>query len=139
MKLIQTPSIIIMLYDEPGGFFRQVFTDGRQLSIDPNPSWIGYSVGHWEGDTLVVQTNGYNDRGWLNGPGPYPRTEALRVIERYRRPDFGHLELEMTVDDPKAYTRPWVMTVKKQLLADTEIIEYVCAENERDAPHLVGK
>jgi hypothetical protein len=77
--------------------------------------------------TLVVQTSGYND-GWLNGPGPYPRTEALRVTERYRRPDFGHLELEMTVDDPKAYTKPWTMKVTKQLLADTEIAEFVCAE-----------
>jgi hypothetical protein len=120
-------------------FYRQIFTDGRELPKDPNPSWVGYSVGHWEGDTLVVHTIGYNDRGWLDGPGPYPRTEALHVVERYRRPDFGHLELQMTIDDPKAYTKPWSITVAKQLLPDTEILEYVCAENERSVEHLVGK
>jgi hypothetical protein len=99
---------------------------------------MGYSVGHWDGDRLVVESAGFNDRTWLDGDG-HPHTEALRVIERLRRPDFGHLELERTLDDPKALLQPWVIPIKFELDADTEMLEYVCAENERDRSHLVGK
>jgi hypothetical protein len=117
--------------------YRQIFMDGRQLPKDPNPAWMGYSVGHWDGDTLVVESTGYNDRTWLeNG---YPHTEEMRVTERIQRKDFGHLEVENTYSDPKIYAKPWTMKIGAQFTADTELIEYVCAENEKDRTHLVGK
>jgi hypothetical protein len=118
--------------------FRQIFLDGRPLPKDPNPTWMGYSIGHWDGDTLVVESAGFNDRTWLDGDG-HPHTEALRVTERLRRTDFGHLEMERTLEDPKALAQPWVIPMKFEFDADTEMLEYVCAENERDRSHLVGK
>jgi hypothetical protein len=136
MKIIQTPGLVAILY-EYHTIFRQVFTDGRGLPEDPNPTWMGYSVGHWEGDTLVVSTAGYNDRTTLDLAG-HPHTEALRLTERYHRRDASHIDLQVTFDDPKAYTRPWTLTLELVLVPDGDLIEYVC-ENERDKPHLVGK
>jgi hypothetical protein len=135
-KIIQTPGILMMAFSDLT--FRQIFLDGRPLPEDPNPTWMGYSVGHWDGDTLVIESAGFNDRTWLDGDG-HPHTEALRETERLRRPDFGHLELVRTFDDPKALTQPWVIPMKFEFDADTESLEYVCAENERDRSHLVGK
>jgi hypothetical protein len=135
-KIIQTPGLLMMAYNDLT--YRQIFMDGRPLPKDPNPAWMGYSIAHWDGDTLVVESAGFNDRTWLDGDG-HPHTEALRVTERLRRPDFGHLELVRTLDDPKALVQPWVIPMKFEFDADTEMLEYVCAENERDRSHLVGK
>jgi len=136
MKIIQTPGLVAILY-EYHTIFRQIFTDGRGLPEDPNPTWMGYSIGHWEGDTLVVTTAGYNDRTTLDLAG-HPHTEALRLTERYHRRDAGHIDLKVTFDDPKAYTRPWTLPMELDLVPDGDLIEYIC-ENERDKPHLVGK
>lgn len=136
MKILQMPNLVAVLY-EYHTIFRQIFMDGRALPEDPNPTWMGYSVGHWDGDTLVVTTAGYNDRTTLDLAG-HPHTEALRLTERYHRRDAGHLDLQVTFDDPKAYTRPWTLPVEFDLIPDGDLIEYVC-ENERDKAHLVGK
>jgi hypothetical protein len=136
MKIVQTPDLVVVLY-EYQTLYRQFFLDGRTLPHDPNPTWMGYSVGHWEGDTLVVTTAGYNDKTTIDLAG-HPHTEALRFIERYHRRDAGHLDVEVTFDDPKAYTRPWTLPMEFDLIPDGQLIEYVC-ENERDKPHLVGK
>lgn len=135
-RIIQSPNVIGILY--AGGAYRQIFTDGRELPKDPNPTWWGYSVGHWEGDTLVIQSAGFNDRGWLDFSG-HPHTEDLRVTERFQRRDFGHMQLQFTVDDPKAFTKPINITLAINFVPDTEMLEYVCNENERDSAHLVGK
>jgi hypothetical protein len=136
MKIVQTKDLVVVLY-EYDTVFRQIFTDGRALPEDPNPTWMGYSVGRWDGDTLVVTTAGYNDRTTIDLAG-HPHTEALRVMERFHRRDAGHLDVQVTLDDPKAYTRPWTLPMEFALVPDGDLIEYVC-ENERDAPHLVGK
>jgi hypothetical protein len=136
MKIVQTPNLVVVLY-EYETMFRQIFTDGRALPEDPNPTWMGYSIGRWDGDTLVVTTAGYNDRTTID-LGGHPHTEALRVTERFHRRDVGHIDLQVTLDDPKAYTRSWTLPIELDLMPDGELIEYVC-ENERDAPHLVGK
>ena len=135
-KIVQTPGVLMMLFEDLT--YRQVFLDGRPLPKDPNPAWMGYSVGHWDGDTLVIESAGYNDRTWLDDDG-HPHSEDLTVTERLRRPDFGHLELERTLEDPKALAQKWVIPIKFEFEADTEMLEYVCAENERDRNHLVGK
>ena len=127
-KFIQTPSLIVILLEDLT--YRQIHLDGRQLPKDPNPSWMGYSVGRWDGDTLVVETNGFTERSWLDYSG-HPHTEALRITERYRRRDFGHLDVEVTFDDPGAYTKPWTVSVPLELFPDTELLEYVCRENEK--------
>ena len=126
MKIIQTPGLIVIL--NPDLTYRQIFLDGRALESAPNPSWMGYSVGRWDGDTLVVESFGFNDRTWLDHDG-HPHTEALRMTERYRRRDFGNLDLEVTLSDPAAYARPWTVAVRAELAADTEMIEWVCNEN----------
>jgi hypothetical protein len=136
-KMIQTPGVIVIIYEANSGL-RQIFTDGRPLPKDPQPWWYGYSTGKWEGDTLVVETSGFRDLGWLDVEGS-PLTDQGKIIERFRRPDFGHLEIEVTIDDPKAYTKPWTVTVYQRLMLDTELIEFICQENDRDGPHLVGK
>ena len=136
LKVVQTPSLVVLLY-EYQTIFRQIFTDGRGLPEDPNPTWMGYSIGHWEGDALLVTTAGYNDRTSLDLAG-HPHTEALRVTERYHRRDAGHMDLQVTFEDPKAYGRPWTLPIEFDLVPDGELIEYVC-ENERDKSHLVGK
>ena len=130
-KIIHTPSVIVILYEANGGI-RQIFTDGRPLpNNDPQPWWYGYSIGKWEGDTLVVETTGFRDGGWLDVNGA-PLTNAAKMIERIRRPNYGSLEIDVTVDDPKAYTKPWTaVTVRQRLLPDDELIEFVCAENEK--------
>ena len=135
--MIQTPQVTVILYEANAGI-RQIFTDGRPLPSHPEPWWYGYSVGKWEGDTLVVQSAGFRDLGWLDVEGS-PLTDAAKVTERFRRADFGHLEIEVTINDPKAYTRPWTVTVHQRIMVDTELIEFVCQENEQDAPHLIGK
>lgn len=135
-KIIQTPAMVVLLYD--GTLYRQIFLDGRTLEKDPNPDWMGYSVGHWDGDTLVVESNGFNERTWLDGAG-HPHTEQLRVTEKFRRPDFGHLEIVTTMTDPGALEEPWTVPSKYVYDPDTEPLEYVCNENERDLSHLVGK
>jgi hypothetical protein len=135
-KIIQTPGLMVILYEDLA--YRQIFLDGRRLPQDPNPDWMGYSVGHWEGDTLVVESAGFNDRTWLDFAG-HGHTEALRMTERFRRRDFGHLDLQVTLDDPKAYAKPWTVSAGGALAADTELLEYVCLENEKDRQHLVGR
>ena len=135
-RLLQTPLMIVILNEDLT--YRQIYTDGRALEPDPNPSWMGYSVGHWDGDTLVAESNGYNDRTWLLGG--YPHTEALHITERYRRPDFGHLEIAVTFQDPKAYSKAWTVPIRAQLAADTELLEAVCNEySDNGQQHWVGK
>ena len=136
MKIVQTQNLVIFLY-EYQTLFRQVFTDGRELPKDPNPTWMGYSIGHWEGDTLVVTTAGYNDRTSLD-LGGRPHSEALRMTERFHRRDAGHIDLQVTLEDPKAYNRTWTLPVDLDLMPDGELIEFVC-ESQSDKPHLVGK
>jgi hypothetical protein len=136
-KIVQTPRLVVILY-EYQTTFRQIFIDGRALPKDPNPTWMGYSVGHWEGDTLVVESNGFNGKAWLSGLGN-PTTDALHVTERIRRRDFGHMDIQVTIDDPKAYTKPWTAELHPELIPDMELLEFVCNENERDLRHLVGK
>jgi len=136
LRIIQTPGLTAVLY-EYQTIYRQIFTDGRALPKDPNPTWMGYSTGSWDGDTLVVTTLGYNDRTSLDLAG-HPHTEALRMTERYHRIDYGHIDLRLTFDDQKAYKRPWTQAVKLDLMPDGDLFEYVC-ENERDKPHLVGR
>ena len=136
-KIVQTPGLIVMLDEDLT--YRQILMDGRPLETDPIPSWMGHSVGHWEGDTLVVESFGFNDRSWLDHDG-HPHSEALRVTERYRRPDFGHLEIEITLNDPQVYARPWTVALSAVLMPDTDLLEAVCNENH-DIPlsHWVGK
>jgi hypothetical protein len=133
-KIIQTPQEIVML-SETADPPRQIHTDGRPLPKDPDPTWMGYSVGRWEGDTLVVETIGINDRAWLDGFG-HPRSESMHITERYRRRDFGHMDLEITFNDPKYYTRPFTIKTGLRLIPDSDLLEYVCNENEKDRPHL---
>jgi len=118
--------------------FRQVFMDGRKLPEDPNPTWLGYSIGHWDGDALVVESSGFNGKAWIDQSG-HPSTEQLRVTEKYRRKDFGHMEIEITINDPGAYTKPWTAIETPTLLVDTELLEFVCSENEQDIKHMVTK
>ncbi|MEP7310226.1 MAG: hypothetical protein ABJA98_32370 [Acidobacteriota bacterium] len=135
-KVLQTSGVLVMLFESYHSF-RQIFTDGRSLPHDLDPAWFGYSVGRWEGDTLVVDTVGINEKTWLDDGG-HPHSDALHVIERFRRPDFGHMQVRVTIDDPKAYTRPWTVTIPWQYVPDTELLDWVC-ENEKDVQHLVGK
>jgi len=133
-KILQTPSTTAILAE--GAPYRQILTDGRALPDDPQPTWMGYSVGRWDGDTFIVESAGFNDRTWLDFEG-HPHTEGLRVVERYRRPDFGHLRIEITFEDRKAYTRPWTIRLEAGYAADTELLESVCNENEKSIQHFV--
>ena len=135
-KLVETPGLTLLLYEQLNDF-RQIFTDGRKHTPDPNPTWYGYSIGRWEGDVFVVETTGFNDLTWLDDSGT-GHSEAMRTFERFRRKDFGHMDLEVVIDDPKAFTKPWSVTIPLEIMADTELIEDVC-DNEKDAPHAVGK
>jgi hypothetical protein len=135
-KIVQTPKLIVIMYEGNQGL-RQIFTDGRPLpevNDDLQPWWYGYSVGHWEGDTLVVESVGFRDDGWLDVYGS-PLTDKGKLIERWRRPDFGHLEIDVTVDDPKAYTKPFTVRVSHKIMLDEELIEFICNENERSSQH----
>src|ERR1700694_3336457 len=136
MKIVQTPGLILIL--NPDLTYRQIFLDGRALESAPNPNWMGYSVGHWDGDTLVAESFGFNDRTWLDHDG-HPHTEALRMTERYRRRNFGNLDLEVTLLDPGAYARPWTVAVRAELATDTEMLEWVCNERGSSVEHWVGK
>jgi hypothetical protein len=136
-KIFQMPGVTLILYE---GFttFRQIFTDGRELPKDPQPSWIGYSVGRWEGDTFVVETIGINEQTWMDNAGK-PHSDALHTIERYRRRNVGSLDVTLTIDDPKAYTRPWTVNESSsRLIVGQDLLEYICTENNKDVEHLVG-
>jgi len=129
-KFIQSGGTLAMLPE--GGPYRQILIDGRALPDDPQPTWIGYSVGRWEGNTMIIESAGFNDRTWLDYAG-HPHTEALRTTERYTRKDFGHMDIQITYNDPKAYSRPWTITMKAELMADTELLENVCNENDKSS------
>jgi len=137
-KLVQTRTLLVMIFEDDIPSHRQVFLDGRGHPKDPNPMWMGHSVGHWEGDTLVVDTVGFNDRSWLDPQG-HPHTEMMRVTERFRRPDLGHLQIEFTIDDPGAYVKAWTIRRISDLDPNDEVGEYVCTENNKDVEHMVGK
>ena len=136
-KILNSPGVIVVLYEALHSY-RQIFMDGRALPKDPNPTWMGYSIGHWDGDTLVVESSGFINEGWMDNNG-HPNSESLKLTERFHRRDFGHIDLSVTIDDAKAYTRPWTVKQTLTLQADDELIEYVCSENEKDLHHLVGK
>lgn len=136
-KIIQTPGEVLIIYEANDGL-RQIFTDGRGLPGDPEPWWFGYSIGKWDGDTLVVQSIGFRDMSWIDEEGSV-MTESGKLTEKFRRPNYGTLEIEITVDDPKAYTKPWTVKLNQRLMPNAELIEFVCAENNRSLPHLVGK
>jgi hypothetical protein len=133
-KIVQTPKVTLMLY-ESETVFRQIFTDGRKHPADPQPSWLGYSVGKWQGNSLVVDTVGLIPFAPLDVFG-HPHSEALRLTERFERKDFGHMDLLVTIDDPKVYTKTFTYTIKLELLPDTDLIENFCIENEKDAAHM---
>ena len=136
-KILQMPGLLVLLH-ERNMEFRQIYIDGRPAPVDPNPSWYGYSTARWDGDALVVETAGLRDGLWADFNGS-PLTDQARIRERYRRPDFGTLQVDVTLDDPKAYTRPFTVAVNHHLALDTDLLEYACLENEKDVPHLVGK
>jgi hypothetical protein len=131
-KIIQTPTVIVILNEDLT--YRQIYMDGRELEKDPNPAWMGYSVARWDGDTLVVESNGFSERTWLDVDG-HPHSEGLRMTERYRRPDFGHIDVQITLDDAKAYIKPWTVAVRRDLKTDLEMMEYTC-DNEKDRAHM---
>jgi hypothetical protein len=133
-KIVHSKGVIVFLYEVETNF-RQVFTDGRKLPVDPSPAWQGYSVGRWEGDTLVVDTIGFNDRSWLDARGT-PHSEDMRVEERFTRRDYGHMDLKITITDAKTFTRPIAFSVVLDLMPDTDVLEHYCAENERDDAHI---
>ena len=137
LKLVQTEDLVLLLY-ESRTIYRQIFTDGRSFPKDPQPTWMGYSIGHWDKDTFVVETIGQNGKTWLDMRG-LPGTEALRVTERFSRPRIGHMDIEVTIDDPQAYTKPWTVKLAWRLIPDTDLIESICEENNQDPPHMVGK
>jgi hypothetical protein len=137
LKLVQTEDLVLLLH-ESRTIYRQIFTDGRPLPKNPQPAWMGYSIGHWDGDTLVVETIGQNGRTWLDMRG-LPGTEALRVTERFHRPRIGHMDVDVTINDPQAYTKPWNVKLTWRLEPDTDLIESICEENNRDPGHMVGK
>ncbi len=136
-QILESPGEVVILY-EAVLHFRQIFTDGRALPTDPNPQWLGYSTGHWEGDTFVAESAGFRENAWLDNWG-LPGSDALRVTEKFQRRDFGHMDIEITINDPKAYTAPWTVKLPTTLVPDTELLEYICAENNKDLEHLVGK
>lgn len=138
-KIIQTPDEVVILYEANSGL-RQIFTDGRSLPrpSDVDPWWYGYSAGHWDGDTLVVETTGFRDDGWLDVNGS-PLTSDGKIIERFTRTSYGKLNIDVTIDDPKAYTKPFTVRVAQKIMLNTNLIEFICGENEQSDAHLVGK
>jgi len=136
-KILHSRGVIVMLY-EVETTFRQIFMDGRKLPDDPSPSWQGYSVGRWQGDTLVIDTIGFTEASWLDARGTGHSSE-LKVEERFRRRDYGHLELAITVTDPRTFTRPITFNVVAELMPDTDLLEHYCLENERDDRHMPGR
>jgi hypothetical protein len=133
-KIVQTPKVMLLLYEGNAGI-RQILIDGRSLPPrDAQPWWYGYTTASWDGDALVARTSGFRDDGWLDVNGS-PLTDAATVTERFTRPDFGHMSIDITIDDPKAYTKPWSVTVNHDIMLDTDLIEFVCAENEKSSAH----
>jgi len=131
-KIVQTPTLVVLLYEtSTNQTFRQVFLDGRPFPDDMQPTWLGYSIGRWQGDSLVVETTGFNGRAWVDTGSGHPQTEKAKVTERFTRRDFGHLDIDITIDDPGAYQKPWTARVPQDLLPDSDLIETFC-ENERD-------
>jgi hypothetical protein len=135
-KVVQTPALLITLFENVPNY-RQVYLDGRAHPKEPNPSWLGHSTGTWQRDTLVIDTVGFNDKSWVGLA--YPHTEMLHVIERYRRPDRGHLEVEVTIEDPGTFTKPWKQRYTWYLAPEDDVLEYVCSENNSDPQHMTGK
>jgi hypothetical protein len=133
-KIFQIPGEMVVLH-EFNASYRQIFFDGRGFPDDMVPAWSGYSVAHWEGDTLAVESRGFRDDNWLDTTGN-PMTDAARVMERIRRPNFGSLEVQVTVDDPKAYTKPWTVTMHEKAVLDTEMVDFMCLENNKDIAHM---
>jgi hypothetical protein len=136
LRIVQTPALTVMMYEAPNSVFRTVFTDGRDLPTDPNPTWLGYSIGRWDGDTLVITSSGFNDLGWLDFGG-HPQSGTLRLTERLHRRDFGHIDVQMTLDDPHVFTRPITVATQLVLQPDTDLLESVC-DNERDLSHFAS-
>jgi hypothetical protein len=126
---VQTPGLTIILFENFTDF-RQIFTDGRAHPVERGPTWFGYSIGRWDGDTFVVESAGFNDNVWLDNFG-HPATGALKVTERFRRKNFGQMDVEITIDDPKTYTKPWTVLLPLAYTPDTELIEYICNENNK--------
>jgi len=136
-KFIQLPDLFVIL-SERDVTYRQVFLDGRALPDDPNPTFNGYSTGRWETDALIVQTNGLREGTWLDRNGSFI-SEAAKMTERFRRVNYGRLDIDLTIDDPKVYTKPWTVTLRQRIVLDTELIDYHCNENEKSMQHMVGK
>jgi hypothetical protein len=136
-RVIHVPGLLAVLYEGINPQ-RLIYTDGRKLPVDPQPAWMGYSVGRWDGDVLVVESSGFSEQSWLDGSG-HPRSEAMRLTERIRRRDFGHMDVDVTIDDPLSYTRPFSIHYTQTLAPDTDILEYICNENEKDRAHLPGQ
>jgi hypothetical protein len=137
-EIFQMPDRILFIYEGGAHVWRIIWMDGRQQPKDPNPNYLGYSVGHWEGDTLVVDTIGMNDRTWLDAAG-HGHGEKLHVTEKFTRPDSNTLRLEATIDDPEYYTKPWTVVTTSTWQPNQELMEYICQENNKDLQHLVGK
>jgi hypothetical protein len=133
-KIVQTSQQLIILFEHYDPH-RQVYLDGRPLPTDPDPTWMGYASAKWDGETLVVESVGFNDKTWLDAGG-HPHSEALRLTERFHRRNFGHMDIDVTVNDPKYYTRPWTVKLPFHLIPDSDVLEAVCAENERDHAHM---
>jgi len=136
-RVIQSPTVVALLYESGTGRYRQIHMDGRKLPKDPNPTWLGYSIGRWEADTLVVESAGFNDRTWLDRAG-HPHSEKLRVTERFHRVDFGQMRYQITFDDPDTLTKPLTLSIAVNYRPDTDMLENVCNENNRDGAHMVG-
>jgi hypothetical protein len=137
-KIVQQPKLVVFLFEGNIHSYRQIFMDGRGHPDDPDPTWYGHSIGKWDGDTLVVDSVGFNDKFWFDFAG-HPHTEKLHITERYRRTDYSHLDFEVVIDDPGAYTKPFTMYGHSPLVENSEIIEYICNENNQDVGHIVGK
>ena len=135
-KILQTTQVTALLYETIAGMtFRQVFTDGRSLPEVNEPTWLGYSVGRWDGDVFVVETAGFRDGGWLDTRKARPHSDALRVTERFRRTDFGHMQLSITIDDAKAFLKPWTVQTSLTLMPDTELVEAFCDNHDKTMEH----
>jgi len=137
-RIIQSPTMVAVLYESGTGRYRQIYMDGRTLPKDPSPTWLGYSVGHWEGDTLVIESAGFNDRSWLDRAG-HPHSESLRVTEKFRRVDFGHMQFQISFEDPETLTKPLNFSLAVNYEADTDMLENVCNETDRDKVHIVAQ
>jgi hypothetical protein len=136
-KIVQRPGVVTMLL-ESGTLYRQIFTDGRKLPVSPTPTWLGYSVGQWSGDEFVIHSTGFNGKSWLDSNG-LPTSDALQVTERLHRRDYGHMEVRITIDDAKMYATAWTVTLPLDLMPESELMEFVCLENERDLRHIVAQ